>query len=99
MTIKQPRSIALAIPTRATRERSARRQRIIARIVLLAPALIVILATTTYPLVSAAITSFRDWQLIYSPNPGPWVGFRHYTDAFSDSSFINSIAVTLEFTV
>jgi multiple sugar transport system permease protein len=99
MTVKQPRSLALAIPTRGTRERSARRQRLIARVVLLAPALIVILATTTYPLISAAITSFRDWQLIYSPDPGAWVGFQHYTDAFKDTEFINSILVTLEFTV
>ena len=99
MSIKQPRSLAWAIPTRGTRERSARRQRLIARIVLLAPALIVILATTTYPLISAGITSFRDWQLIYSPNPGAWVGFQHYADALQDASFINSIEVTLEFTV
>ena len=98
MTIKQRPTAAWAIPTRVTRERSARRQRVIARIVLLAPALIVILATTTYPLISAALTSLRDWQLIYSPDPQAWVGFQHYTDAIHDSGFINSIAVTLEFT-
>jgi multiple sugar transport system permease protein len=98
MTIKQGRSFAWAIPTRGTRERSARRQRVIARIILLAPALIVILATTTYPLISATITSLRDWQLIYSPNPGAWVGLQHYADAIHDAGFINSIEVTLEFT-
>jgi multiple sugar transport system permease protein len=99
MTTKQRPSVAWAIPTRNTRERSARAQRVIARIVLLAPALIVVLATTTYPLISATITSFRDWQLVFSPDPGAWVGFTHYTDAIHDAGFINSIAVTLEFTV
>ena len=99
MTIKQQRTGAWAIPTRGTRERSASRQRVIARVLLLAPALIVILATTTYPLISAAITSLRDWQLIYSPNPGAWVGLQHYSDAFHDSGFLNSIGVTLEFTI
>lgn len=98
MTIKQGPSFAWAIPRGRTRQRSARAQRNIARIVLLAPAIIVILATTTYPMISAAITSLRDWQLIYSPNPGAWVGLQHYSDAFQDSGFINSIEVTLEFT-
>jgi len=99
MALKHRQSLAVALPDRRARERSARWQRNVARIVLLAPAIIVILATTTYPLISATITSFRDWQLVYSPNPGAWVGFQHYTDAIHDTGFINSIVVTLEFTV
>jgi multiple sugar transport system permease protein len=69
-----------------------------ARILLLAPAAIVVLATTTYPLISAFISSFRDWQLIYSPNPGAWVGLQNYAQAIHDAGFINSIVVTLGFT-
>lgn len=99
MTVKHGRAWALPIPNRSARQRTASRQRLVARIVLLGPALIVILATTTYPLISAILTSFRDWQLIYSPNPGAWIGLRHYSDALRDAGFINSILVTLEFTV
>jgi len=98
MAIKQDQSFAAPIPRRATRQRNARQQRVAARILLLAPAVIVVLATTTYPLISAFITSLRDWQLTYSPDPGPWVGLRNYADALHDSEFINSIVVTLMFT-
>ncbi len=98
MAIKQEQSLAAPIPRRLTRERNARQQRVTARILLLAPAVIVVLATTTYPLISALITSFQDWQLTNSPNPTAWVGLRNYAQAIHDTGFINAIVVTLEFT-
>jgi len=98
MATKQDQSFTGPIPRRLTRERNVRRQRVTARILLLAPAVIVVLATTTYPLISALLTSFRDWQLTSSPNPGAWVGLQNYAQAIHDAGFINAIVVTLMFT-
>ncbi len=99
MAIKQGQSYATLTPRRRVRANTVRRQRAIARLLLLAPAVLVVLATTTYPLISALLASFRDWQFIYSPNPGAWVGLKNYAQAIHDREFINAIVVTLEFTV
>ncbi|MDQ2999323.1 MAG: sugar ABC transporter permease, partial [Chloroflexota bacterium] len=69
------------------------------KFVLLAPALIVLLLTTTYPLLYALVTSFRDWRLNRGPLPRGWVGFDNYARALTDDGFINSVVVTLIFTV
>jgi multiple sugar transport system permease protein len=69
------------------------------KFVLLTPALLVVLLTTTYPLLNALITSFRDWRLNRGPLPRAWVGFDNYARAFTDDGFINSVMVTLIFTV
>jgi multiple sugar transport system permease protein len=61
---------------------------------LLIPALLVIGATVIYPLLSSFLTSFREWRLIYSPNPGGFVGFENYVRAFSDAGFLNSLKVS-----
>ena len=98
MAIKQGQSYATPTPRRRVRANTVRRQRAIARLLLLAPAVLVVLATTTYPLISALLASFRDWQFIYSPNPGAWVGLKNYAQAIHDREFINAIVVTLEFT-
>jgi len=63
--------------------------------VLLTPALLVIGATVIYPMASSFVTSFRDWRLITSPTPGPFVGFDNYTRAFGDAGFQNSLMVSL----
>ena len=65
---------------------------------LLAPAILVILATTTYPLIAALLTSFRRWRLNFSPTPQAWVGLENYERALSDSGFLNSIIVTASYT-
>ena len=62
---------------------------------LVVPALLVVALTTTYPLISAFFTSFRFWRLTTSPEPGEWVGFENYLRAFGDGDFLNSIIVTL----
>lgn len=68
------------------------------KFVLLTPALLVLLLTTTYPLLNALITSFRDWRLNRGPLPRGWVGFDNYVRAFADDGFVNSVVVTLIFT-
>ena len=65
----------------------------------LAPPMLVIAATSTYPLVFALNSSFRRWQLSRSPTPGEFIGFDNYIRAFNDRFFLNSIKVTAIFTV
>jgi multiple sugar transport system permease protein len=69
------------------------------KFVLLTPALLIVLLTTTYPLLYAFVTSFRDWRLSRSPLPRAWVGFDNYARAFTDDNFLNSVRVTLVYTV
>ena len=69
------------------------------RLALLAPALLVILVTTFYPLVIALITSFRRWVLTQSMTPGKFIGFDNYARIFSDAGFQNSIIVTIAFVI
>jgi multiple sugar transport system permease protein len=66
---------------------------------LLGPAILLIGATVIYPMVSSFITSFRDWRLINSPDPGPFVGFGNYARAFSDRGFLNSLRVSGVYTL
>ncbi len=69
------------------------------KFVLLAPAVLALLATTTYPILFALVTSFRDWRLSRGPTPRAWVGFDNYTRALTDEGFRNSIQVTVIFAV
>ncbi len=66
---------------------------------LVVPALLVVALTTTYPLISAFLTSFRFWRLNRSTEPGEWVGFENYLRAFEDGAFLNSMSVTLIYTL
>ncbi len=68
-------------------------------VLLLLPAVLVLASTTLYPIVRAFITSFRVWQLDKTPTPGNFVGFRNYLRAFEDPHFLNSVLVTLNYTV
>ena len=69
-----------------------------AKFFLLAPALLLIVGTTIYPLISAFILSFQRWRLNRSPTPTDFVGLDNYLSAFGDQYFLNSILVTLEYT-
>lgn len=64
------------------------------RYLLLAPALLLVLGTTLWPLVSAFTTSLRDWRLKRSPAPQKWVGFDNYVFAFEEPEFWNALKVT-----
>ena len=54
--------------------------------------------TTTYPLLTALVNSFRFWKLS-KPGEEHWVGLANYARAFGDRNFLNSFFVTLNFTV
>ena len=67
---------------------------------LLMPAMLVVAATTLYPLVFSFLTSFRDWRLLKSILPGPWVGLENYEIAFTDDpEFWTILSVTARFVV
>lgn len=66
---------------------------------LLAPAFLLVLATTIYPLIRSFWISLHNWDLKNSADMGSFVGFGNYLRAFSDSQFWNSILITLIFTV
>jgi multiple sugar transport system permease protein len=70
-----------------------------AKFIMLSPAILVLLATTTYPLLYALVISLRNWQLTKSQEPTDWVGLDNYTQAFTDSGFTNSLQVTFLFTI
>ncbi|MBI0579514.1 sugar ABC transporter permease [Neobacillus cucumis] len=67
--------------------------------ILLAPALILILVTTIYPLLKSFWISLHTWDLKVSAEMGPFVGADNYIRAFSDEQFWNSVWITLIFTV
>ncbi len=67
---------------------------------LLAPALLIVVATTVYPLLFSFDTSFRDWNLTASPRPGPYVGSDNYQQAFMDDpEFWRTVQTTAIFVV
>jgi multiple sugar transport system permease protein len=67
------------------------------RYLLLVPALVIVLGTTLWPLVSAITTSFRNWRLKRSPVPQGWVGFDNYAFGFEEPEFWNALKVTVVF--
>lgn len=66
---------------------------------LLGPPLLIIFLTVIYPLGASLITSFREWRMIFSPTPGPFVGLDNYRRALSDGGFLNALQVSLVYTV
>lgn len=67
--------------------------------IVLGPALLIVLLTVAYPLFSALLTSFREWRLAQSLEPGRFVGLDNYTQALTDDVFLNSVYVTAVFTI
>jgi len=70
-----------------------------AKYYMLAPAIVLLLATTIYPFAYTLYMSFHDWRLSKSATPGAFVGLENYGRAFSDHDFVNSVVVTLKYTV
>ncbi|WP_210468029.1 carbohydrate ABC transporter permease [Sporosarcina sp. 6E9] len=64
---------------------------------LLAPALILIAATTFYPLMRSFWISLHEWDLKESTEIGSFVGVNNYLRAFSDIQFWHSVGVTFIF--
>lgn len=67
------------------------------RYAFIAPALLVVVGTTIWPLFSALTTSFRDWRLKRSLVPQKWVGLDNYVLALEEPEFWNALKVTLAF--
>ncbi len=75
------------------------RQQGFAKVAMLAPALVIVFATTVYPMANAFWLSFQQWQLTKSKTPIGFVWFDNYIQAFGDRFFINSVVVTIEYTL
>lgn len=67
------------------------------KFLLLAPALIILLGTSFYPVLNSFWISLHDWRLTQSLELGPFVGADNYLRALKDSEFWNSTMVTLTF--
>jgi multiple sugar transport system permease protein len=65
--------------------------------VLMAPAFVIVLATTLYPLGYSLATAFREWNLTRMRRPGDFVGLENFTGAFSNHEFLTSLWVTTVF--
>lgn len=64
------------------------------------PALVILLLTSLLPIIYVLITSFTDMTLITMNRGGTqWVGFKNYINAITDPDFLQSIWVTVKFTL
>ena len=66
---------------------------------LMAPAFIIVLATTLYPLANSLVTAGREWKLTRQRLPQGFVGLDNFERAFSDPEFLNAVGVTLVFVI
>src|SRR6267378_1847800 len=66
--------------------------------ILLAPALLVVVLVAIVPLMQTIYQSLTDARLA-SVRPVQFVGLRNYADLLTDGQFLNSIKVTVLFTV
>lgn len=100
-TLQSERTVVRKPPAQepAVQRTRRRRSRAAAPWLHLAPALVAIGLTTVYPLVSALITSLREWRLTETRAPAGFVGLENYRRALADDQLWNSLAVTLQFTV
>lgn len=69
------------------------------RYIFLVPALLLVVGTTLWPVLSALTTSLRDWRLKRSPVPQKWVGLDNYALALEEPEFWNALTVTGTFVV
>lgn len=67
----------------------------VASIVLLAPAVLVLLVTTVYPIGMSLWVSFFSWNPMDPNREAAFVGFDNYTALASDTEFLSSIVRTL----
>lgn len=69
------------------------------RYLFLLPALLLVVGTTMWPVLSALTTSLRDWRLKRSPVPQKWIGLDNYALALEEPEFWNALKVTGTFVV
>ncbi|HLH73703.1 MAG TPA: hypothetical protein VKX96_10505 [Chloroflexota bacterium] len=65
--------------------------------VLIAPTLLGIVLVNVYPLIYTVVVSFQRYK-ITSPH-GTWVGLENYAQILSSTSVLNSVRVSLEYTL
>lgn len=84
----------------ATRQRSRRERedRLLAAI-LLAPALLIIAVVTIYPLIHSFWISLHAWNLMKPKEGHPFVGLNNYIATLTDPIFLDSLRITLIFTI
>ncbi len=81
----------------SSRSRHARRRWFLA--FMLAPALLVVLAGSVYPLIYTIITSTQDYNLAYSTVTHDFIGSANFTSVLTDSDFWHAFRVSVIFTV
>jgi multiple sugar transport system permease protein len=65
----------------------------------IAPAILVLFATTIYPLIFSLNLSFRDYNIIKPQLGMPFVGLSNYGEVITSAAFRNDLLVTLKFVV
>lgn len=69
------------------------RHRTFKKYLIMVPALVVILLTSTYPILYSFWLGFQRWMVWESPTPMGFVGFENFVRAFSDPRF-HEVAIT-----
>lgn len=93
-------SATLALPRRRAGVRAKGWSRHWIAAALLAPAMLLVVGTTVWPLASSLLTSLQDWQLLYDPAPTGFVGAANYAYALvEDPAFWRAASVTLTYVV
>lgn len=80
-----------------SRRPPSRRSSRTAHIWFLSPAVFALLAIGLYPMLVAAVNSFRRYNLAKAKDGAPFVGFDNYLAVLTDTSFINALARTFGF--
>jgi multiple sugar transport system permease protein len=65
---------------------------------LVLPGVAVVAMTAVWPLLDAAMLSFRSWRLSRSHTPGPFVGLENFSAALESPDFVDAVFNTLLFT-
>lgn len=78
-------------PLRARRDRRS-------ALLYIGPSIFVLTVIAVVPVAYAFVTSMSDWHL-HRPATRQWVGLENYTRLLADPRFLNSVGVTLLFTV
>src|SRR2546426_50223 len=89
---------AAVAPQATTRRRRWLGSRTFTGYALVAPSLVLTVAVILYPLAFSLVTSFRQYQLA-RPDDTPFVGLENYIWTLQAPQFLNSVLITMIFTV
>ncbi|HVO42611.1 MAG TPA: sugar ABC transporter permease [Aggregatilineales bacterium] len=74
-----------------------RRRRLLLAAALVAPAFLIMVAVTAYPLLDSLYVSTVKWNLMKPQEGHPFIGFDNYVYILSDPNFWTSVKITLAF--